>query len=126
MVDLSGTEEMMPADLSGGMRKRVGLARAVVQSPEILLYDEPTTGLDPVNVRRTDELILGLRSQLGLTSIVVTHDLPSAYLLSDRMAMLSQHRIVEIADTRSFRQSRIPDVRSFLDAMDGGQGAQHA
>jgi phospholipid/cholesterol/gamma-HCH transport system ATP-binding protein len=126
MVDLSGTEDMMPADLSGGMRKRVGLARAVVQSPEILLYDEPTTGLDPVNVRRTDELILGLRSQLGLTSIVVTHDLQSAYLLSDRMAMLSQHRIVEIGDTRSFRQSRDPDVRSFLDAMEGGQGAQRA
>jgi phospholipid/cholesterol/gamma-HCH transport system ATP-binding protein len=125
MVDLSGTEDMMPADLSGGMRKRVGLARAVVQSPEIMLYDEPTTGLDPINVRRTDELILGLRSRLGLTSIVVTHDLPSAYLLSDRMAMLSQHRIVEIADTGNFRRSRVPDVRAFLDAMDGGQGALH-
>jgi phospholipid/cholesterol/gamma-HCH transport system ATP-binding protein len=118
MVDLAGTEDMMPAELSGGMRKRVGLARAVVQSPEILLYDEPTTGLDPVNVRRTDELILELRRQFGMTSIVVTHDLPSAFLLSDRIALLSQRRIVEIAETEAFRRSSVPDVRAFLDAMD--------
>jgi phospholipid/cholesterol/gamma-HCH transport system ATP-binding protein len=119
MVDLAGTEEMMPADLSGGMRKRVGLARAVVQSPEILLYDEPTTGLDPVNVRRIDELILDLRTRFGLTSIVVTHDLPSAYMVSDRMAMLARKRIVEIADKERFRRSDVPEVRAFLDAMDG-------
>jgi phospholipid/cholesterol/gamma-HCH transport system ATP-binding protein len=118
MVDLDGTEDVMPADLSGGMRKRVGLARAVVQSPEILLYDEPTTGLDPINVRRIDELILNLRKQFGLTSIVVTHDLPSAYLLSDRLAMLAQHRIVEIAPTTAFRRSGVAEVRTFLDAMD--------
>ena len=121
MVDLKGTEDVMPADLSGGMRKRVGLARAVVQSPEILLYDEPTTGLDPINVRRIDELILGLRKQLGLTSIVVTHDLASAYLVSDRLAMLAQRRIVEIAETAHFRASSVPEVRAFLDAMDTGR-----
>jgi phospholipid/cholesterol/gamma-HCH transport system ATP-binding protein len=119
MVDLAGTENMMPADLSGGMRKRIGLARAVVQSPEILLYDEPTTGLDPINVRRIDELILDLRKRLGLTSIVVTHDLPSAYMLSDRMAMLARKRIVEIAEKERFRRSDVPEVRAFLDAMDG-------
>lgn len=117
MVDLPGTEDMLPADLSGGMRKRVGLARAVVQSPEILLFDEPTTGLDPINVRRIDELILSLRRQFGLTSIVVTHDLPSAYLLSDRVAMLAQHRIVEVSPTATFRKSSVPEVRAFLDAM---------
>src|SRR4029077_16058133 len=89
MGELRATEDTPPADLSGGMRKRVGLARAVVQSPEVLLFDEPTTGLDPINVRRIDELILSLRKELGLTSIVVTHDLPSAYLLSDRVAMLA-------------------------------------
>jgi phospholipid/cholesterol/gamma-HCH transport system ATP-binding protein len=124
MVDLEGTEEIMPAELSGGMRKRVGLARAVVQSPEILLYDEPTTGLDPINVRRIDELILALRRKFGLTSVVVTHDLPSAYLLSDRLAMLAQHRIVEVAPLAEFRSSRVPEVRSFLDAMEIAAGAR--
>jgi phospholipid/cholesterol/gamma-HCH transport system ATP-binding protein len=119
MVGLEGSEDTMPADLSGGMRKRVGLARAVVQSPEILLYDEPTTGLDPINVRRIDELILDLRRRFGLTSIVVTHDLPSAYLLSDRLAMLARKRIVAIAEKERFRQSDVPEVRDFLDAMDG-------
>jgi phospholipid/cholesterol/gamma-HCH transport system ATP-binding protein len=117
MVDLPGTEDMMPADLSGGMRKRVGLARAVVQSPEVLLFDEPTTGLDPINVRRIDELILSLRREFGLTSIVVTHDLPSAYLLSDRIAMLARKRIVEIAPLAAFKRSSVPEVRAFLDAM---------
>ena len=131
MVDLAGTEDVMPADLSGGMRKRIGLARAVVQSPEILLYDEPTTGLDPINVRRIDELILGLRARFGLTSIVVTHDLPSAYMLSDRLAMLARRQIVEVADAPRFRTSDVPEVRAFLDAMDGqlqpaaGAGAPH-
>jgi phospholipid/cholesterol/gamma-HCH transport system ATP-binding protein len=117
MVDLPGTEDMLPADLSGGMRKRVGLARAVVQSPEILLFDEPTTGLDPINVRRIDEMILGLRRELGLTSVVVTHDLPSMYMLSDRVAMLARKRVVEVAPLPEFRVSRTPEVRAFLDAM---------
>jgi phospholipid/cholesterol/gamma-HCH transport system ATP-binding protein len=122
MVDLPGTEDMLPADLSGGMRKRVGLARAVVQSPEILLFDEPTTGLDPVNVRRIDELILSLRTQFGLTSIVVTHDLPSAYLLSDRIAMLAHEHIVEVSPLAEFRSSQVPEVRTFLDAMNESRG----
>ena len=133
MVDLAGSEDTMPADLSGGMRKRVGLARAVVQSPEVLLYDEPTTGLDPINVRRIDELILSLRRKFGLTSIVVTHDLQSAYLISDRLAMLAQKRVVEIADLSQFQKSRVPEVRAFLDAMNqvgtpaaAELGAQHA
>jgi phospholipid/cholesterol/gamma-HCH transport system ATP-binding protein len=118
MVDMPGTEAMMPADLSGGMRKRIGVARAVAQSPDILLYDEPTTGLDPINVRRIDDLILDLRKRLGLTSIVVTHDLPSARMVSDRIAMLAQKRIVEVATPEAFYRSKVPDVRAFLDAME--------
>lgn len=117
MVDLAGKDQHMPAQLSGGMRKRVGIARAVVQSPEILLYDDPTAGLDPINVRRIGELISRLRRELGLTSVVVTHDLASAYTLSDRLAMLAQHRIVEIAPVAAFRASSVPEVRAFLDAM---------
>ena len=123
MVDLARTEHIMPAELSGGMRKRVGLARAVVQSPEILLFDEPTAGLDPINVRRIDELILALRKRFGLTSVVVTHDLPSAYLVSDRLAMLAQRRIVEVAPLAEFRSSQVKEVRAFLDAMDIGARA---
>jgi phospholipid/cholesterol/gamma-HCH transport system ATP-binding protein len=117
MVDLAGTEEMMPAELSGGMRKRISLARAIAPEPEILLYDEPTTGLDPINVRRIDDLILNLRRQLGMTSIVVTHDLQSAFAVSDRLAMLAQKRIVEVADKADFQRSAQPDVRAFLEAM---------
>jgi phospholipid/cholesterol/gamma-HCH transport system ATP-binding protein len=116
-VDLPGSEDMMPADLSGGMRKRVGIARAVVQSPEIILYDEPTTGLDPINVRRVDELILSLRKELGLTSVVVTHDLQSAFLLSDRLAMLARKRIVEVGPGEQLMRSTVPEVRDFIDAM---------
>ena len=123
MVDLAGKEEVMPADLSGGMRKRVGIARAVAQSPEILLYDDPTAGLDPINVRRISELISRLRRELGVTSVVVTHDLPSAYFLSDRLAMLAQRHIVEIAPTARFRARAVPEVRNFLDAMPLGTAA---
>jgi phospholipid/cholesterol/gamma-HCH transport system ATP-binding protein len=116
-VGLPGSEDMMPSDLSGGMRKRVGIARAVIQSPEILLYDEPTTGLDPINVRRVDELILALRKELGLTSVVVTHDLQSAFLLSDRLAMLARRHIVEVGPGEQLMRSQVPEVRDFIDAM---------
>jgi phospholipid/cholesterol/gamma-HCH transport system ATP-binding protein len=123
-VDLAGKERLLPGQLSGGMRKRVGIARAVVQAPEILLYDDPTAGLDPVNVRRIDELILRLREELGLTSVVVTHDLASAFMLSDRLALIARRRIVEEAPSEIFRASRTPEVRAFLDAMPivGGHG----
>src|ERR1700759_3343032 len=88
LVSLPGIEEMRPADLSGGMKKRVGLARAIAVQPEVLLYDEPTTGLDPINTERINHLIRGLRAKLGVTSIVVTHDLKSAFSISDRIAMV--------------------------------------
>lgn len=117
MVGLPGTEALMPNELSGGMKKRVALARAVAEVPDILLYDEPTTGLDPMNVRRISELILRLRDELHVTSIVVTHDLASAFFVSDRLAMLSDRRITEIADSQSFRRSQRREVQEFLGAM---------
>lgn len=117
MVDLPGIENMLPAELSGGMRKRVALARAVAESPKILLYDEPTTGLDPMNVRRISELIVSLRDQLSVTSIVVTHDLPSAFLVSDRIAIVAEGRIAAVDTVEAIQRSRDPQVRPFLDAM---------
>ena len=117
MVGLEGVEELMPGELSGGMKKRVALARAVADTPAILLYDEPTTGLDPLNVRRINELILRLRAELGVTSVVVTHDLASAFMVSDRLAMLDEGRIVELGGRSEFRRSQVPSVRDFLSAM---------
>ena len=118
MVDLPGIEDMLPADLSGGMRKRVALARAVAESPSLMLYDEPTTGLDPPNVRRICDLILSLRASLSLSSVVVTHDLPSAYRVSDRLALIADYRVALIDDVEPFRASTLPEVQSFLHAMD--------
>jgi phospholipid/cholesterol/gamma-HCH transport system ATP-binding protein len=117
LVGLPDTGAMMPAELSGGMKKRVALARAIVTEPEVILYDEPTTGLDPVNTRRIDDLIRSVQLRLGVTSIVVTHDLPSAFLVSDRMAMLAGGRIIAVEAVEQFRDSRAPEIRSFLDAM---------
>jgi phospholipid/cholesterol/gamma-HCH transport system ATP-binding protein len=117
MVGMTGKEPLMPSELSGGMKKRVALARAICAVPSILLYDEPTTGLDPMNVRRISELILQLRQQLSVTSVVVTHDLASAFLVSDRLAMLADRKIVEVADVESFRRSDVPAVHEFLGAM---------
>jgi phospholipid/cholesterol/gamma-HCH transport system ATP-binding protein len=118
MVGLPGIQPKMPAELSGGMRKRVSLARAVAEVPKVLLYDEPTTGLDPVNVRRISELIVDLRERLDTTSVVVTHDLASAFLISDRMAMVSEGRIVAVDTTSEFRRNPNPIVQEFLTAMD--------
>jgi phospholipid/cholesterol/gamma-HCH transport system ATP-binding protein len=118
MVGLPGIQPKMPAELSGGMRKRVSLARAVAEVPKVVLYDEPTTGLDPVNVRRISELIVDLREQLDTTSVVVTHDLASAFLISDRMAMVADGRIVAVDVTSEFRRNPNPVVQEFLTAMD--------
>jgi phospholipid/cholesterol/gamma-HCH transport system ATP-binding protein len=117
LVDLADIGPMMPAELSGGMKKRVALARAIVTEPDILLYDEPTTGLDPINTRRIDDLIRSVQRRLGVTSIVVTHDLPSAFLVSDRLALLARGRIAAIDDVAGFRRSSQPELRAFLDAM---------
>jgi len=116
MVNLAGIENMRPSDLSGGMRKRVGLARAIAIEPEIILYDEPSTGLDPISTRVIDELILSMKDKLGCTQIVVTHDMDSAFRISDRMAMLAHRKIVAEGTVAEMKRSTQPDVRAFLDA----------
>jgi phospholipid/cholesterol/gamma-HCH transport system ATP-binding protein len=107
---------MRPIDLSGGMRKRVGLARAIATEPEVILWDEPTTGLDPISTRVIDDLIISMKKRLGCTSIVVTHDMESAFRVSDRMAMLARRRIVQAGTVAEMKASRNPDVRAFFDA----------
>ncbi len=117
MVNLEDVYDARPSDLSGGMRKRVGLARAIVTNPEIILYDEPTSGLDPVTSRAIDQLIDRLRRELKVTGVVVTHDLFSALAIGTRIAMIHQGRFVEVAPPAEFVRSRRPEVRDFLDAQ---------
>ncbi|WP_338278443.1 ABC transporter ATP-binding protein [Corallococcus caeni] len=116
LVDLPNTEKLMPSDLSGGMRKRVGLARAIATDPEVILWDEPTTGLDPVTTQTINELIDSMKQRLGATSIVVTHDMVSAFVLADRMAMLANRKIVQVGTPEEMRRSQVPEVRAFIDA----------
>jgi phospholipid/cholesterol/gamma-HCH transport system ATP-binding protein len=115
LVGLPGIEDMRPSDLSGGMRKRVGLARAIAVKPEVLLYDEPTTGLDPINTARVNHLIMGLQQRLEITSIVVTHDMKSAFTISDRIAMVHTGRIICAGTVEQFRASRDPRVADFIE-----------
>ena len=116
-VGLGGEGASMPSDLSGGMQKRAGLARAIVTEPEIVLYDEPTSGLDPVTSRRIDELIADLSSRLGITSVVVTHDLHSALSISTRIAMLGGGKVLSIEPPSAFIHSTLPQARAFLEAQ---------
>ena len=104
MVGLDGAEDKLPSELSGGMKKRAGLARAIVMQPQYILYDEPTTGLDPITGDAINELIIKLQEQLGVTSIVVTHDMPSAFKIGDRMAMLSRGKIVYSGTVEEIRR----------------------
>ena len=117
MVGLDDEGQKMPSEISGGMQKRAGLARAIVRGPEIVLYDEPTSGLDPVTARMIDQLIARLNSQIGITSVVVTHDLHSALTIGDRIAMLKDGKIAELSTPVEFRRSRNPVVREFLEAQ---------
>jgi phospholipid/cholesterol/gamma-HCH transport system ATP-binding protein len=119
MVGLPGVEALKPAALSGGMRKRVGLARAIAMNPEVILYDEPTTGLDPINVRRINGLILSLQKKLGITSIVVTHDMDSCFTVTDRVAMLYNKRIAFVGTADETEKAEIRYVREFVA---GGRG----
>lgn len=116
-VGLEGVEALMPAELSGGMRKRVGVARGIAMEPRVILYDEPTTGLDPANQRRVGELIRALQSRLGVTSVVVTHELELCFSVSDRVALLKGGRIVAQGGAAEMRDSQDPDVRAFLDGV---------
>ena len=104
----------MPSELSGGMKKRVALARAIALSPEILLYDEPTTGLDPITSDVINDLILDMQSKLGVTSVVVTHDMVSAFKVADRIAMLYKGRIIEIGTVDEIKNTSNPFVKQFI------------
>ncbi len=117
LVGLENDAEKFPSEISGGMQKRAGLARAIIRDPEIVLYDEPTSGLDPVTSRRIDRLILDLNHKLGITSVVVTHDLNSALSIAHRIAMLKAGKIVELSRPAQFRESSRQEVREFLDAQ---------
>jgi phospholipid/cholesterol/gamma-HCH transport system ATP-binding protein len=115
MVGLPGIEDMRPSDLSGGMKKRVGLARTLALQPEVILYDEPTTGLDPINTARINHLITSIKRSLGLTSVVVTHDMGTAFSVSDRIVMLGRGRVVMTGTPDDFRRTQDPFVRDFID-----------
>ena len=115
LVDLEGIEDRYPSELSGGMVKRAGLARAIATRPKYLLYDEPTTGLDPVTVTVIDRLIVRMKAELGVTGIVITHDIESAYRISDRIAMLHEGRIRICGTVDEIKESDDPLLRSFLE-----------
>ena len=114
-VDLTGVEHKYPSELSGGMRKRAGLARAIATEPKYLLYDEPTTGLDPITTTVIDRLIIRMKEELGVTGVVVTHDMASAFRVSDRIAMLHQGRVRIVGTPAEIRGSDDSVVRSFIE-----------
>ena len=114
LVDLKGVEPVFPAELSGGMRKRVGLARAIVLEPRILLYDEPTTGLDPITANSVDEMIINAKERLGVTSVVISHDIASSFRVGDHVAMIHEGIIVDQGTPTDLRQSSHSYVRKFL------------
>jgi phospholipid/cholesterol/gamma-HCH transport system ATP-binding protein len=114
LVGLKGVEDLYPSQLSGGMRKRVSLARAIATNPEIVLYDEPTSGLDPVTSAIIDNLIVSLRDNIGITSVVVTHDLFSAFNIGDRIAMIHKGKIYAIGTPEEIRNNPDPVVQQFI------------
>jgi phospholipid/cholesterol/gamma-HCH transport system ATP-binding protein len=115
LVDLPGTEARYPAELSGGMRKRVGIARAIALRPRYILYDEPTTGLDPVTSAVIDQLMARTARELGVTSVVVTHDMRSAYTVGDRIAMLYEGKIRQVGTVAEIQATEDPLVRQFIE-----------
>ena len=120
MVGLKGIEPLMPAELSGGMKKRVGLARAICNDPKIILYDEPTTGVDPIMADAVNDLIIDLNHKLNVTSIVVTHDMVSAYKIADRIAMLYKGRIIYIGTPEEIKSTDDTVVRQFITGASKG------
>jgi phospholipid/cholesterol/gamma-HCH transport system ATP-binding protein len=114
LVGLVNAEDLMPAELSGGMRKRVGLARAICHEPEIILYDEPTTGLDPIMADAINDLIVETNKKLKVTSVTITHDMQSAYKIADKIAMLYQGKIIEIGTPDEIKNTSNPIVRQFV------------
>ncbi len=114
MVGLKGVEDLMPSELSGGMKKRVGLARAIAHNPEIILYDEPTTGLDPIMADAINELIIQLQQKLNVTSVTITHDMTSAYKIADRIAMLYDGKIIQVGTPEEIKNTDNPVVKQFV------------
>jgi phospholipid/cholesterol/gamma-HCH transport system ATP-binding protein len=115
LVDLPNVEDRYPAELSGGMRKRVGIARAVAHRPKYILYDEPTTGLDPVTSANIDQLMIRMREKLGVTSVVITHDMRSAYSVGTRIAMLYEGRVRQVGTVEEIQMTTDPVVRQFIE-----------
>jgi len=115
LVDLPNVQERFPAELSGGMRKRVGIARAIALRPKYILYDEPTTGLDPVTSAVIDQLMIRMRDALGVTSIVITHDMRSAYTVGTRIAMLYEGRVRQVGSVEEIQHTTDPVVRQFIE-----------
>jgi len=124
LVDLLNVEERYPAELSGGMRKRVGIARAIARRPKYMLYDEPTTGLDPVTASVIDQLMIRLRERLSVTSLVITHDMKSAYAVGSRIAMLHDGRIRQVGTVEEIQESTDPIVRQFIEGRPAPDAAQ--
>lgn len=120
LVGLSGISNLMPSDLSGGMKKRVALARALCINPQIILYDEPTTGLDPISADSINELIKSLHDRINVTSIVVTHDMRSAYRIGDQIAMLYQGRIISQGTPGEIQSTNDPIVKQFINGLAHG------
>lgn len=119
-VGLPGISKLMPAELSGGMKKRVAIARAIAKKPQVIMYDEPTTGLDPIMADVINELIIKVNESPAITSIVITHDMVSAYKISDRIAMLFQGEIVETGTPDEIRNTTNPIVRQFIEGRSQG------
>jgi phospholipid/cholesterol/gamma-HCH transport system ATP-binding protein len=115
LVELPGLQDRYPAELSGGMRKRVGIARAVALRPKYILYDEPTTGLDPVTSANIDQLMVRMREKLGVTSVVITHDMRSAYTVGTRIAMLYEGRVRQVGTVEEIQRTTDPIVRQFIE-----------
>jgi len=120
LVNLSNTENYMPSELSGGMRKRVGIARAIAFKPRLLLYDEPTTGLDPITSDVINNLIIDLNQKFKTTSIIVTHDMTSAYKIADRIAMLYKGKIICVDSVDNIKNSDNPIVHQFINGLANG------
>lgn len=118
MVGMPGTQSMMPAELSGGMKKRVGLARALAMQPQVVFYDEPTSGLDPVMTMTISRLIRKTQQTLGVTSVLVTHDMESAYFAADRIAMLYKGKIVQVGTPDEIKRSKNPIVHAFVNGLE--------
>lgn len=120
LVEMEGTEKIMPSELSGGMKKRIGLARAIATNPEIMLYDEPTTGLDPIRSKNIEDLIIKLNQELNITSIVITHQISTILSTSDKIYLMSEGRLLKPETPKSILTTKNPEIQSFIN------GGMHA